>query len=345
MRTDLEAFTVPTGAPILEALCIIDESGIGAAMVVDADERLTGIVTDGDVRRAILAGVSLAEVVDGCCNAHFVAVGPEAGRTEVLDLMQARSFRHLPVVTADGRLLGLHLLQQIIGREERPNWAVVMAGGKGTRLRSITHNELPKPMVKVAGRPILERIVLNLVSHGFRRVFLSVNHLAEMIEDHFGDGRDFGCRIDYLREDEPLGTGGALSLLPEPPAHPLLVMNGDLIVQANFGRMLSFHQEQGYYAMVGAKTYSHQVPFGCLERAGSQLRGIEEKPLLNKLINAGIYTISPDAWRDVPTAFFPIVELFHGALERGLPCGVFDIEDEWSDIGQPQDYLAANGVL
>jgi len=122
-------------------------------------------------------------------------------------------------------------------------------------------------------------------------------------------------------------------------------MNGDLIVQANFGRMLSFHREQDYYATVGAKTYSHQVPFGCLERHGAQLRGIEEKPLLDKLINAGIYTISPDAWRDVPTAFFPIVELFHGALARGLPCGVFDIEDEWSDLGQPQDYLAANGVL
>lgn len=344
MRTDLQAFTVPCGAPILEALCIIDESGIGAAMVVDGEERLVGIVTDGDVRRAILAGVSLAEEVDCCCNTRFVSVGPEAQRTEVLDLMQARSFRHVPVVNPQGRLLGLHLLQQIIGRERKPNWAVVMAGGKGTRLRPITEH-LPKPMVKVAGRPILERIVLSLVSHGFRRIFLSVNYLAEIIENHFGDGRDFGCRIDYLREVEPLGTGGALSLLPEPPEHPVLVMNGDLVVQADFGRMLAFHQEGGYHATVGAKTYSHQVPFGCLERDAAGLRSIVEKPILDKLINAGIYILSPAACAGVPREFFPIVDLFHAALQRQLPCGVFDLDEDWSDIGQPQDYLAANGVL
>jgi NDP-sugar pyrophosphorylase family protein len=187
--------------------------------------------------------------------------------------------------------------------------------------------------------------VLNLVSHGFRRVFLSVNHLAEMIEDHFGDGRDFGCRIDYLREDEPLGTGGALSLLPSPPQHPVVVMNGDLVVQTDFGRMLAFHEEGDYYATVGAKTYSHQVPFGCLERVDTCLRGIQEKPVLDKLINAGIYVLSPEACAAVPAEFFPIVELFHAALGRDLRCGVFDIDDEWSDIGQPKDFLAANGVL
>lgn len=344
MRTDLEAFTVPTGASLLEALCIIDESGIGAAMVVDGGEHLVGIATDGDIRRAILAGSGLAEEVDGCCNTRFVAVGPEASRAEVLDLMQARSFRHVPVVDGEGRLLGLHLLQQLIGRERKPNWAVVMAGGKGTRLRPITEN-LPKPMVRVAGRPILERIVLHLVSHGFRRIFLSVNYLAEIIEDYFGDGGKFGCQIEYLRETEPLGTGGALSLLPGRPEHPVLVMNGDLVVQSDFGRMLAFHQEGGYYATLGAKTYSHQVPFGCLEREASRLCSLVEKPILDKVINAGVYILSPAACTDVPAEFFPIVDLFHGALQRQLPCGVFDLDDEWSDIGQPRDYLAANGVI
>ena len=313
-------FTVPAGASLLETLCIIDESGIGAAMVVDGEERLVGIATDGDVRRAILAGVSLADPVDCCCNTRFVSVVPEVARTEVLDLMQARSFRHVPVVDPEGRLLGLHLLQQLIGREQRPNWAVVMAGGKGTRLRPITEH-LPKPMVKVAGRPILERIVLHLVSHGFRRIFLSVNYLSEIIEAHFGDGQAFGCRIEYLREDTPLGTGGALSLLPERPDAPVVVMNGDLVVQVDLGRMLDFHAEGGYYAPMGAKTYSHRVPFGCLEREAGRLLGIEKKPVLEKVINAGVYVFSPAACADVPREFFPIVDIFHHAIQRGLQIG------------------------
>lgn len=342
MRTDLERFTVPTGAPLLEALYILDESGIGAALVVDAAECLIGIVTDGDIRRAILAGISLAEQVDRCCNSDFVSVSSAARRTEVLDLMQARGLRHIPVVDADGHLLGMHLLKQLIGCDPKPNWAVVMAGGKGTRLRPITEH-LPKPMVKVAGRPILERIVLNLVSHGFRQIFLSVNYMAEVIEEHFGTGERFGCRIDYLHEDTPLGTGGALALLPSTPEHDVLVMNGDLVVQTNFGRMLQFHAQGQFHATMAAKLYSHQVPYGCLNCSGNKLVGIEEKPVLDKRINAGIYLLSPAAVATVPSRFFPITELFNNALENGLPCGVFEIEDEWSDVGQPRDYLAANG--
>lgn len=344
MRTDLEQFTVPTGAPLLEALCIIDESGIGAALVVDDGERVMGIITDGDVRRAILADASLSEEVDGYCTRKFVSVSLEAGRTEVLDLMQARSLLHLPVVDADNRLKGMHLLKQLIGSDAKPNWAVVMAGGKGTRLRPITEH-LPKPMVKVAGRPILERIVLHLVSHGFQRIFLAVNYMAEVIEDHFRNGEDFGCRIDYLREDVPLGTGGALSLLPEVPEHPLVAMNGDLVVQANFARMLQFHTEGHYHATLGAKMYSHQVPYGCLSCEGNRLAGIEEKPRLERLINAGIYVLSPRAVAEIPKEFFPITDVFNNALEANLPCGVFEIEDEWSDVGQPREYLAANGML
>jgi NDP-sugar pyrophosphorylase family protein len=301
-------------------------------------------VTDGDARRAILAGKSLADLVDSCATRDFEAVPPETPRSAVLDLMQARSLRHIPIVDSSGRLLGLHLLSQLIGRDRKPSWAVIMAGGKGTRLRPLTEN-IPKPMVKVAGRPILERLVLSLVSHGFERIFLAVNYLAEIIEEHFRDGRRFGCRIEYLRENEPLGSGGALSLLPDSPEHPVLVLNGDLVVQADFTRMLDYHRQGGYYATLAAKTYSHRVPYGCLRREGGRLCGLEEKPVLDKLINAGIYLLSPDAVRAVPSEFFPITEIFSDALQNQRPCGVFEIGDDWSDVGQPADYLAANGVL
>ena len=141
---------------------------------------------------------------------------PTVPRAEVLDIMQARRFEQVPIVDEQGKVIGLHLLHDILGNIARPNWAVVMAGGKGMRLRPLTE-KLPKPMIRVAGRPLLERIILHLVSYGIRRIFLSVNHLAPVIEDYFEDGSKYGTKIEYLREDHPLGSGGAISLLPEIP--------------------------------------------------------------------------------------------------------------------------------
>jgi hypothetical protein len=212
----LAKLKVLEGAVLREAMQAIDRGACEIAFVVDASEKLLGTVTDGDVRRALLAGATLEDPVGPVMNRRFTAVDENASRAEVLDLMKARTLGQVPVTDSQGRLVGLHLLREMLGREEKPNWAVVMAGGRGERLRPLT-DSIPKPMVCVAGRPILERIVLHLVGQGIRRIFLAVNYMADVIEDHFGDGRSFGCGIQYLREVRPLGTGGALALLPEPP--------------------------------------------------------------------------------------------------------------------------------
>jgi len=208
----------------------------------------------------------------------------------------------------------------------------VMAGGRGTRLGSITEN-LPKPMIRVAGRPILERLILHLVGFGVRRVFLSVNYLAQTIIDHFGDGTRFGCRIDYLRESEPLGTGGALSLLPEVPKHSLLVLNGDLVTQANFGEMLDFHDQGRHAATMAVRQYSHQVPFGCVEVEGDRILRLEEKPLVVRVVNAGIYVLTPPVVARVPKGPCLITSLFEESLEKGESIGAFEIHEDWLDIG------------
>jgi NDP-sugar pyrophosphorylase family protein len=215
-----------------------------------------------------------------------------------------------------------------------------MAGGKGTRLRPIT-DRIPKPMIKVAGRPILERIVLHLVGFGIRRVFVAVNYLGHIIKDYFGDGSQFGCRIDYLEEKEFLGTGGPLHLLPSTPKDPLLVMNGDLVTQANFDHMLAFHQNGGFIATIGVIRYTHQVPFGCLETDGNRIVKLAEKPVLDRLANAGIYVLSPVLLTRVPPGFFPITTLFEDCLGRNDPLGAFEIKEDWIDVGERNQLRAS----
>ena len=257
--------------------------------------------------------------------------------------MQARRFEQVPIVDEQGKVIGLHLLHDILGNIARPNWAVVMAGGKGMRLRPLTE-KLPKPMIRVAGRPLLERIILHLVSFGIRRIFLSVNHLAPVIEDYFEDGSKYGTKIEYLREDHPLGSGGAISLLPEIPEQPLLVMNGDLIVDTNFTDMIEFHSQNDFYATMGVYSYFHQVPFGCVEIQDNRLAGLEEKPIIEKMVNAGIYVLSPQAVSAIPkNTYFPITTLFEDAIKNNLVCGTFPVEKEWLDIGTPQQLRQARG--
>lgn len=330
---------------LLEGLRAINEAVTGIALVVGDNELLHGILVDGDIRRALLNRGSINDPIREYMQRDFFAVGPQTSRAEVLELMQARSLDHIPVVNDKGRLVGLHTIHEVLGREERPNWAVIMAGGKGTRLMPITKN-IPKPMVKVAGRPILERIVLHLVSAGIKKIFISVGYLKEVIEEHFGDGSKLGCMIQYLREDEPLGTGGALALLPERPEHSVLVLNGDLVVQADIGRLLRFHKEGKYHATIGVRPYAHAVAFGCVDIDGDKFVKLEEKPVLQKLINAGIYVLSPNAVASIPAnTFYPITNLFEDAVGSNKICGAYLLEEDWMDVGNPAELIRANGIV
>lgn len=189
-------------------------------------------------------------------------------------------------------------------------------------------------MLKVAGRPILERLVLHLVGFGIKQIFLAVHYLSGVIEDHFGDGRGFGCRIEYLREDRPHGTGGALTLLPVPPSHPLIVLNGDLVTQASIAALLDHHDRHGPAATLAVRRYLHQVPFGCAETDGSRLLRLEEKPTISLLINAGIYVLSPRLVAASPAPPFDLPALLDDALRRGERIDVFEIAEDWMDVGQ-----------
>lgn len=339
----MKNYYISPDASLIECMRNMDITGAGIALAVDSGFRLIGTISDGDVRKALLKGCPLDSSVFTHINRNCFHVLPTVPRVEVLDIMQARRFEQVPIVDEKGKVIGLHLLHDMLGNISRPNWAIVMAGGQGVRLRPLTEN-VPKPMIRVAGRPILERIVLHLVSYGVRRIFLSVNYLAQVIEDYFKDGSKFGATIEYLHEDEPLGSGGAISLLPEIPEHPFIVMNGDLIADVNCADMIEFHAKNDFYATMGVYSYLHQVPFGCVEIKNNRLAGLEEKPVLLKMVNAGIYVLSPQAVSAIPKNIcFPITTLFEDALKNNLVCGTFSVEQEWLDIGSPQQLRQARG--
>lgn len=344
MYNDISQCCVPLSASLLDAMRVIDQAAVGIAMVVDETGCLKGTLTDGDVRRVLLQGNPLDAPLEPHIVRDFTSVDPSEGRNEVVELMQARVLSQVPIVDKSGKLLGLHLLREIMGVKDRPNWAVIMAGGKGTRLRPITEH-LPKPMISVAGRPILERLVLHLVGFGIKRIFISVNYKSEMIMDHFGDGKDFGCKIEYLEENEPLGTGGALSLLPEIPKEPMLVMNGDIVTQMKLSGIFSFHTAGQYCATMAVNQYNHQIPYGCIEAdEQGKITNLIEKPTLTQWVNAGIYVIAPEVLAQVPKRFFPITELFEECMSQDKPVGAFVINDEWIDVGEPQELKRAQGV-
>lgn len=348
MTPELDHLFVTTGSAIRRTMETIAAGGVELALVVDEKGCLAGTVSDGDVRRALLSGAGLEDAIGPHVQRSPVWVDADADRASVLDLMRSRLISQVPVLDTQGRVVGLHVLQQLLGAGARPNIAVIMAGGRGTRLQPLT-DRVPKPMLRVAGRPILERIVLNLVGFGIRTVYLAVGYRGDIIEDHFGDGKGLGCEIRYLHEDpaSPLGSGGALTLLPDEArstTEPLVVMNGDLVTQFDLGRFLAAHGSSAYVATIGTREYMHEVPYGVLTAENGRLRRIEEKPMPTWLVNAGVYAIEPHLLERIPPAReFAMTDLVADCLGRGEPVGVHGLEGDWLDVGRIDDLRRARG--
>jgi dTDP-glucose pyrophosphorylase len=342
--TDLEDLMVTPTASILEVMKTIDRTGLEVALVCDEKGKLLSVVTDGDIRRSLIQGMPLSAPINKVGNPRFTSVPAETTRMDALELMLKNSFKCLPVIDPKGCLVDLHTLTTTLRGERIESWAVIMAGGKGERLGELTKG-VPKPMLPVGDRPILEHIVRHLVTHGIRRIFISVNYLARMIQDHFGNGSDFQCQIDYLHEqaDVPLGTGGPIALLPEMPKHPLVVMNGDLLTRIHIGRLLAFHRSGEYIATMGLREHIVQVPFGVAEVKDAMISKLVEKPKLNYRINSGIYVLNPQLIPTIPKGrMFPITDLLNDCLSKGQRIGAYHMQEAWTDIGLPEEYQRAH---
>jgi len=325
-----------------KALEIIDAAGSQLAIVVDEHRRLLGTLSDGDARRALLGGLSMNDRVSGAMHSDPTTVTPSDTPLEVLSTMRRTGLHQLPIVNAQREIVGLAVIGDYLTAPQRDNWVVIMAGGLGTRLQELTR-ETPKPMLKVGSRPLLETIIRGYADQGFHRFYLAVNYKAKQIEAHFGDGHQFGVDIRYLREEQRLGTAGALSLLPERSMHPILVTNADLLTKENFGHLVDEHVATGAHATMAVRHYEMQVPFGVVNVREGHIQSIEEKPVQRFVVSAGINVLSPEVLELVPTnRFFDMPALFGAALERGLKARAHQIDGYWLDIGRLPDLERAN---
>jgi dTDP-glucose pyrophosphorylase len=344
---DLEHFCIRPDASIRDAMECIDRNAKGIALVVDEDDRLLATVTDGDIRRALLDRIDPAGAVRLLIERRVeepflepVTALAGTATADVLHLMTEHKLRHIPLVDNHGRVVDLAILDELVRDYELPLTAVVMAGGFGSRLHPLTE-ETPKPMLPIAGRPLLEHIIEQLRTCGIRHVNLTTHYKPEVIESHFGDGSGFGVAIDYVNEDEPLGTAGAISLL-EQSDDPILVMNGDILTKVDFGAMLAFHRDHGALMTIAVREEEFQLPFGVVRANGESVTGIDEKPLLREFVNAGIYLLERTVRRHIPAnQSFDMPELVERLLASGERVVSFPVHEYWLDIGQTTSYERA----
>ncbi|REE84512.1 CBS domain protein [Paenibacillus taihuensis] len=339
---DWRKLLVTTDETILETLQVLDANAKQIVLVVDGDDKLRGTVTDGDVRRGILKGLSLNAPVTEVMNKNPIMIRMGEERETILAVMKSRQLRQVPIIDDKGRLVDIEFIDQFLEIPRNDHIVVLMAGGLGSRLAPLT-NDCPKPLLKVGTKPILEVILDNFIAHGFHRFYISVNYKADMIKDYFGNGKKWNINIRYLQENERLGTAGALSLLPEPPDAPFIVMNGDLLTKVNFTHALQFHKETGSMATMCVREYEYQVPYGVVKVDNHRLQAIEEKPLQRFFISGGIYILDPDVLRLIPPkTFYDMPTLFEDLLRKDKPSSVFPIREYWMDIGRMDDYERAN---
>lgn len=334
---------LPRTSTVHEAIQSINDTAQQICLVVDDGERLLGTITDGDIRRGLLRGVAMDDDVGTVMNANPVVAADGTSNDGLLQQMTAHRLRQVPLVDAENRILGLsHLHDLIMPSSDRDNWVVLMAGGLGTRLRPLT-DTVPKPLVQVGNKPLLETIIENFVQQNFRKFYVSVNYKASAIKQHFGDGKKWGVEIRYLEEQTRLGTAGALSLMDDRPKLPMIVMNGDLLTRVNFRDLLDYHNDHHSKATMCVREYDFQVPFGVVEIEDNQIRKIDEKPIHRFFVNAGIYVLDPELIDRIPaTGLFDMTDLFDGLIEEREPTAVFPIHEYWLDIGQIEDLHRAN---
>jgi len=340
-RVDLTPILLSETATLRDAMAAIDSGARQIALVTDPKGKLVATVTDGDIRRGLLRGLGLDAPVSAVMAVHYVTMQASEGRDAAKQILQSAKLHQLPVIDAEGRPVDLIHIDDLSGLTRLETRVVLMAGGLGTRLMPLTET-VPKPMLHVGGKPMLELILRNFTDQGFHNFTISLNYRGEMIRDHFGDGSRFNARIDYVEETTRLGTVGALSLLDTPPESPFIVMNGDLLTSIPFNALVRFHEEVGSVGTMCARDYQMQVPYGVIEVEDTALRRIVEKPTYSYFVNAGIYVLSPQALHHVPKGqFYDMPTLFEQILKSGEKASVFPIREYWMDIGRPEDLTQA----
>jgi len=322
---------------INDAIKNLINTSLQIVLIVSKDKKLVGTITDGDIRRAMLKGYTLKDKVSKVMKKDPFVVTKHLDKKTVKYLMKTNSLLQVPVVDEKRKIAGLHLWNEAVNLKINNNYVIIMAGGFGKRMRPQT-NDIPKPMLKVNGTPILEQIVTNVRDCGFKNIIITTHYLGNIITNYFGDGKKWGVNINYTSEKKPLGTAGSLSLIKKKIDKPIIVINGDVISNINFLEILEYHKFHKAKATMAVRTFERQNPFGVVELDGISIKKIKEKPISKSTINSGIYVINPDQLSRVPfNKFYKMTDLFLDMRKSGAKTIVFPMHEAWRDIGRPQD--------
>lgn len=339
--------TLASGAPLKEVVAAIDRSLAKIVLVVDAAGALVGSITDGDIRRALLKGCTLDSPASEVMHKEPYALPIHSTRKQLLEMMEAKDILHIPLLNPNRTVAGLVTRDGLSGRSHamHSNPVIIMAGGKGKRLMPLT-TTIPKPMVEISGRPMLEWIIQRFVNQGFGEFYVTLNHLGHVIEEYFGDGSAFGCRIQYVHEPQPLGTAGSLSLLKQQLREPFIIINGDIMVSIDFYSIIDYHKTSGAAATVCVHTHRMEVPYGVVKIKNGMLHAIVEKPVHENLISAGIYVMEPDVLRDIPDhTKIDMPNLLGQLIQKDKKVAVFPMREDWLDIGRHDDLERAKNAI
>jgi dTDP-glucose pyrophosphorylase len=342
---NLADLTVAPAASLLDTISAINKGAKQIALVIDADGRLLGTVTDGDIRRGLLRGLLLETPITEVMNSRPHVARLEEDGQEVMTREIPQLIHNVPVVDADGRVVGMYTDEDLVTPLEISTPVVLMAGGKGVRLYPLT-KDVPKPMLKIGDTPILEIILRKLKSQGFKNVFISVNYLADVIIDHVKDGAWLGLNVTYLHEDKPLGTAGALGQLQGSVNEPFIVMNSDLLTNVDFRSVVRFHKKHQAKATLGVREYTFQIPYGVVNIEGTEVESISEKPIHRSMVSAGIYALDPWVLGLIPQGeYCDMPTLLDMIKSNGQKVSAFPIHESWLDIGRHDDLNDARNNL
>jgi len=338
----IEKIKVSVSSTIEESLVIIDSGSVKIALVVDADNKLLGTLSDGDIRRSLLRKKLLTDTIKDVYSKNPVIAAKNSSKEDLLQLCLKNGISQVPIVDEDLRVIDLFIIDEGLSKKQYKNHVVLMVGGLGTRLRPLTENT-PKPMLEVGGRPILETIVKCFVDNGFVNITMCLGYKSNVIQDYFLDGSNFGANIDYVVEEKRMGTAGALTLLEKELVDPFFVMNGDLLTNINFERMLDFHMNHNSTATMCVREYDIEVPYGVVNMNNENIISIEEKPVHKFFVNSGIYLLEPSCIDLIPDdEFYDMPELFEELLSINEKTVSFPLQEYWLDIGRITDYERAN---
>ena len=342
MKFSIDKYCIDAGATIKEAMKVIDKNLTGGALVINEKNELVGTITDGDIRRAILRGTGINENIEGTYFKNFKFVTKEHSKKKAKEYMLSNKIRQVPVIDKDKKLTDLYFLDDILSYDKKENYVFILAGGLGTRLRPLTET-VPKPMLRVGDKPILELILEQFKEYGFRNFIISLNYKGSIIEEYFKDGKEFDVNIEYIRETKKLGTAGSIALVKEKLTKPFIVINGDILTGIDFDKFLNHHIENDFNITVGVRNYEINVPYGVLVTDNMIIESLEEKPTYKFNINGGVYALNPEIIKYIQEEeVYNMTDLIEDAMDNHQRSGIYEIIEYWTDIGQIEDYKQAN---